>query len=572
MRNPARIIVAIVFVLCQGAHAFEVTVSGDDALVGNRTVHVVQIVAPPEVGDTLIRHPERRLIASAKCDAQGEVKVDLEPGRYVFRVLYRKGDTVVNLSSGRTDVLANLRVGFGETRERDITAPDGAVMTECLFRVRGVPMKKEQRRGFWEFNPKRTMIRETIAAKSFKLIDSADEHTPIRVVYRKGDARTVLWIDTAFDYDNHTAHKVTFRYVGPADDYKRIADAKYSWLLPEMDEFTFDLKKEPTFYTNRVWIEGYHGYDIGASELSFNVRSRVLEGDTVIPWGGPVKPYAYARRMMKWAKPNNEIVWGAYLATEHNDVLNTLAEPDKMPAVLRPEQISPKAKVDWKVDLVYTGEGSFPEVRPYGVSVSKDQIEELFADIDALEKELRVKIAYRIDGHAVDQELSLTPFVTHRTPTLSFEAPRHWAGRVNCYMAKLKFVSDICEGYRITGVDRIQLFFTKNWGAGWTSTTAKRADKTMQMGFEDLRRRHSLYTVNELLTHEMLHAWGHQHGQRHNRTIKEAETILLYVRHTLADHPEYRPDPVTQEFVIESAKHDGSHKTTKQNHPKRTVQ
>lgn len=572
MRKPVVWMIGIVMVAQHAAVGAEAVVSGDAGLLGGRTVHVIQIVEPPEVGDTLIRHPGRRLVASVEFNERGEAKIRVDPGRYAFRVLYGRGDTIVNLSSGPVDVGGDTRVVLGDVHTRMVTAPGDAQLSECLFRVRGVPMKDEQRRRFWEFNPERKMIRETIAAPSFKLIESKGRHTPVRVTCRKGAATTVLWMDTGFDYARHPVNRVAFEYDGDGDDLDRVSNARYTWLLPEMDSITFDLKTEPVFYTNRVWIEGFHRYDLDGSKLSFNMRSRVLDRKTVIRWGGALTPYAYARRMMKWKAPHNELVWGAYLATAHNDVLNTFAEPEHVPAHLRHDQASPKAQIAWKAQLIYKGPGPFPGVNPYGIDMTAKQIDELFDDVDALRKNLKVKVAYRVGGRDVTQTVELTPFVTHRTERFSIEAPRHWAGRVNCYMAKLGFVYGICKGYRITHVDRIQLFFTKNWGAGWTSTTARKSKKNMQMGFEDLRRRQSLYTVNELLTHEMLHAWGYEHGRRHNQTIKEAETILLYVRHTLADHPEFRPDAITREMRIESAGHDGSHETAKLNLPTRAVE
>lgn len=561
--------VFILILTAATAPAATITVRCDQpALVASRSLRVVRVLQAPAKVPPIHRLPTHILQKDPPSfDKEGVCEVTLSEGVYQFHVLAQEGDTLIALTTGdrmiKDDATVTLRTQTAFTpRLRHLGAE--LPITSFQVRVRGIPLPAEAKRGFWEHEDRRSLVREVTPAAP-KLFLSPGHAYPVRILAKRGNTHAALWYDLrsddkVIDLENHDLRDVSFKWAG--DDRSRAGVATAEWVLhlPDHDDHKLPLHDDTRLLTNRHWVESSYGYRTTTGEqLHFVPRARLLpKGASTILWGGDLRPRAYARVLMQWAAPQEAIVWGAYLHNGHGDIVHTFEPKDR-----HPNNSTPVAQIEWSARLIRQDGEKLPvtpsqETRFGSIPVTKDYVRDHLGDLDTLEKTLAVEVAYRHNGENVAVTLKPSPFVTWRSRRVALEAPRDWAGQAHAYLDKAERIMDYCsQKERVAGLEQLQLFWTNNWGAGWTHTTSAAKHKRMQMSFEDLRRRHSLFDLPDIFVHEMLHAYGYEHGREHDDAIRAIETVYLYHRHALADHPEYEPALVQVVYEVESARNRG---------------
>lgn len=558
--------------------AADITVTCDQQhLVESKTLWVVRVGQPnPAEVPSIHRFPSLVIQKEKQSfDKQGVCKLNLAEGVYQFHMLSRSGDTIVALSSGDQQIKndATIKLLSQSPMSPQVRHKGNAIPIISLqVRMRGIPLQAEENRGFWEHEDKREIVREVWQAakdsgeKGPKLILSPNQAYPVRIIARQGDTHAVIWKElrddeATLDLEKLDLRDVRFKWAGDDKSLTNVVDPEWILNLPDHDDLTLALRKDTRLLTNRHWLESSYGYRTMSGEtIHFVQRARLFPlGVSDVQWGGELKASAYVRVLLQWAKPEEAIVWGAYLHNGHSDVVNTFEAKDK-----EPKSSTPLSEIGWSAKLIRTdgkeipAAGIGPGTRFGSIPVSKDYVKDEIGDRDTLERVFAIEVAYRLNGEKVALKLPPAPFVTWRSKRVSLEAPREWAGQAHAYLDKAERIMDYCiQKERVGGLEHLQLFWTNNWGAGWTNTTRPAKHKRIQMSFEDLRRRQSIFDLSDIFVHEMLHAYGYEHGREHDQAIRFIETVYLYHRHALADHPEYEPSPVNLLYEIESGRNGG---------------
>jgi hypothetical protein len=580
LKNPslqALVVATSLAFSATSADAARITVCCDQQeLVESRRLWVVRVQRPNSAEVPPIHRFPSLILQNGKhsFNKRGVCELNLPEGVYQFHVLGRNGDTIVALSSGdkqiKDDATIKLRSQAPVTpqvRHKGNSIP----IISLQVRVRGIPLQAEEKRGFWEHEDSRVMVREAWRPSKNsgkagpKLILSPGQSYPTHIVAIQGDTHAVIWKELRADEPTCDLGKLDlrelrFKWAGDDRSLATVVDPEWILYLPDQDTVTLPLRKDTRLLTNRHWLESSYGYRTKSGEkIHFVRRARLFPpGTSEVRWGGALKASAYARVLMQWGKPEEAVVWGAYLHNAQNDVVHTFDAKDK-----EYKCDTPLSEIEWSARLIRTDGKKIPTgilkgTRLGSIPVTKSYLKEEIGDIDAPERVFAIEVAYRLNGEKVSLKLPPVPFVTWRSKRVSLEAPREWAGQAGAYLDKAERIMDYCiQKQRTGGIEHLQLFWTNNWGAGWTNTTRPAKHKRMQMSFEDLRRRQSIFDLPDIFVHEMLHAYGYEHGGEQDQAIRFIETVYLYHRHALADHPEYEPSSVKLLREIESARNRG---------------
>ncbi len=514
----------------------------------------------------IVRHDEPMPLQSTSTllktapvfDRRGRCEVRLDAGRYRFDVLTKSGSTQVALSTGLTRIDSDGERTIQVGKPATVRLLDGSKVLR-LDQVRfGIPGTLEGMT--WDAGP---------AGPEVML--SPDRDFPARILARgrsqEGPVHVMLWTQlkaSRLDLDlsawDGWLSRAKFRWLGDAAGRGRIRNPTATFHLPEGDELEIPIEPGTRLVTNRRFIEMSYSYETAAGErLVFSRRSRLLSREHTIPWGGPLTEAAYARVAMKWAKPGRSLLWGAYLHNGEGDVVSLNEFPPEKshrrtesghPTYLSYRQ--PFSKIDWKQTLHRIDGGPVPRDLE---NLSTGDLERI-GDINRMHENYLVAVSYVLDGKQVEKNVPLSRFVTWKSKHTSLEAPVHWGGRPAAYLDKMERIHAICQPLGRYTPDFIQLFWTNNYGAGYT--IGPRSKKRIQMGFFDLRDRKGLYSLPDILIHEVLHAFGHGHGRGHNEAIGAARRIFERHRAYLAGRPDYAPEPVVLDYSIEDTRNHGA--------------
>jgi len=518
----------------------------------------------------VVRHDEPRprrstskpLDPAPRFDRLGTCQVRLDTGTYRFDVLARDGSTLVALTTGRTEVDGEATLTIRTQKPRPIRllrAGKELALDRVTLRSEGTLTAVE-----W---PGPGGDRETHP----QVVLSPGQDFPVRLIGRettpKGVDSVVLWAaldatrtDTDLAGWAGWLGRSGFRWAGTGEGLRRVKDPAVTLYFPEGDELKLPLAPGAALVTNRRLVELSYAYETAAGErLEFNRRGRVLEADGVIDWGGPLTPAAYARVAMKWDKPGRSLLWGAYLYNAAGDVVSLNDFPPEKPHRRlesgHPTYLTfrqPFAAIGYKQTLHRLDGGPVP-ADPENLT-ERDLA--AIGDVNRLHENYLVAVSYVLDGKVCQHNVTPDPFVTWRTKHVALEAPRHWNGRAAAYLDKMERVYEICKPLGRYTPERVQLFWTNNYGAGYT--VGPPSNKRIQMGFFDLRDRKDLFSLPDVLVHEVLHAFGHVHGREHDAAIGQGERVFARHRAYLADTPAYLPEPVRVDFSVEDARDFGA--------------
>jgi len=355
-------------------------------------------------------------------------------------------------------------------------------------------------------------------------------------------------------------YRVRFQWLGDKAELAQIKNPTARLYFPEGDTLDLPLSLDTQLITNRNFIEMSCSYETAEGEhIEYNRRSHVLTPNYTINWGGPLFPAAYARFAGKWAKPGRSLLWGAYLHNPAGDIVSVNEFPREHPHPRKPsghptylDFCQRYSGIQWKQTLHRIDGGPVPE-NPENLS---DRDIQNIGDLTRMSDNYLVAVSYVLHGRKVEMNVPLSHFVTWKSKHISLEAPIHWTDRATAYLDKMERIYTICQPLQQYTPDFIQLFWSNNYGAGYT--VGPKTKKRVSMGFFDLRDRKDIYSQPDTLIHEVLHAFGYHHGAGHNQAISKGSHTFDRHDIVLADHPEYTPEPVTIEYSIEDTRDDGA--------------
>jgi hypothetical protein len=552
----------IPLLLSTTAHAANlVTILCDQPkLVVGEQLHVVRHDTPRP------RQNTRWLLKAApRFDRLGKCEVRLDDGSYRFEILAKRDSTFVALSSGLTKIESDLQMTIKTGKPVTVRLRHKArelAIEQVTFRVQGTLTQLKWSKPI------------DSDSKGPEVILSPGQDFPVRVLAR-GPARTgkagrvhvVMWMPlqasrSHLDLSRHTAWlgSSRFEWSGKKTELEGIKNATARLYLPEGDELDVPIESDTTFITNRRFVEMSYSYETAAGErLEFNRRSHRLKPRHSIDWGGPLTAAAYARVTMKWAKPGRSLLWGAYLHNAAGDVVSRNEFPPEKPhrrtSSGHPTYLDFRQSFSggaWKQTLHRVDGGPVPADPENLTQRDLDKI----GDVNRMHENYLVAVSCVLDGKKFERNVPLSRFVTWKSKRASIETPASWGGRPAAYLDKVERIHAICQPLGRYTPDFLQMFWTNNYGAGYT--VGPRSNKRIQMGFFDLRDRKGLHSLPDILIHEVLHAFGYRHGRPHDEAIRKARRIFKQHQIFLADHPDYVPEPVTVDGSIEDTRNFGA--------------